>query len=276
MLKKVKLSKILNNNVILVFDVDAQQEAVFYSKGIGFGKKEGQFYQLETQKIEKSFITHDDDHREYLLKLVSGIDHTIFELCLDIVDMAEKDLGPLNPRLRLVLTDHIIFTLERIKTNQLVFNPFVDEIKLFYPKEYQVADLARKSIFDKLNVDLSEDEIGFIAMHFYAARKNIEVKESVRDMRLINEMVQIIEKSLNIQIDHSFEYSRLVYHLKAAIDRITEHKTIKNPLLEVLKKELKSSYETAERLKDYLMLNGFKEVPEDELGYMAIHINRFI
>jgi transcriptional antiterminator len=49
---------------------------------------------------------------------------------------------------------------------------------------------------------------------------------------------------------------------------------IKNPMLEVLKKELKESYSIAQKCADYLQAKGQVHLVDDEVGYMAIHINR--
>lgn len=153
-------------------------------------------------------------------------------------------------------------------------NPFIDEIKILYPEEYAVAELSQEFVFKPLNINISEDEIGFIAMHLYAAKKNIEVKESVKTMRLVNDLIEIIEKELGQKIKRGFDYSRLIYHLRSTVERGLENKMIKNPMLSILKKELKESYEIAQKCAHYLDSKGQVHIVDDEVGYMAIHINR--
>lgn len=275
MQNKYKLLKMLNNNVILVMDMQNSQEAVLRGRGIGFAKKEGQVYEILPSQIEKSFVMFDHENKEEMLQFISSIDNDVLKVCFDIVDVAEQKLGSLNPRLRMALTDHIVFALDRIKNNQNFNNPFTDDIKLFYPNEYEVAEIAHQMLLDAFKIDISTDEIGFIAMHFSAARNNVEVKESVRSMRLINEIIKIIEKNLGYSIPHNFEYSRLLYHLRSAMERIAESKAIINPMLDVIRENFSESYAIATEIKHFLEQNEFVNIPDDEIGYMAIHINRF-
>lgn len=273
-MKKYQIIKIFNNNVVLVLDIESQQEAVFYAKGIGFGKKENQVMSIDQDMVDKSFISYNEEFKEVYINLLQGINHEIFEYCIDYINVAEQQLGSLNPRIRLVLTDHIVFAIERIQNHQDIVNPFIDEIKILYPEEYAVAELSQEFVFKPLKVKISEDEIGFIAMHLYAAKKNIEVKESVKTMRLVNELIEIIEKELGQKIHRGFDYSRLIYHLRSTVERGIENKMIKNPMLKVLKKELKESYDIAQHCAKYLAEKGQVHLVDDEIGYMAIHINR--
>ncbi len=273
-MKKYQILKIFNNNVVLVLDNESQQEAVFYSKGIGFGKKEKQIFSIDEETVDKSFISYNEEFKEVYINLLQGINHEIFEYCIDYINVAEQQLGALNPRIRLVLTDHIVFAIERTKNHQDIVNPFIDEIKILYPEEYAVAELSQEFVFKPLKVKISEDEIGFIAMHLYAAKKNIEVKESVKTMRLVNEIIEIIEMEIGSKITRGFDYSRLIYHLRSTVERSIENKMIKNPMLKVLKNELHDSYVIAEKCAKYLSDKGQVHLVDDEIGYMAIHINR--
>lgn len=59
-MKKYQIIKIFNNNVVLALDIENQQEAVFYSKGIGFGKKENQVISIDKETVDKSFISYNE------------------------------------------------------------------------------------------------------------------------------------------------------------------------------------------------------------------------
>ncbi len=273
-MKQYKILKIFNNNVVLVLDLSSTQEAVFYNKGIGFGRKEGQVIEIDKETVEKSFISYDEEFKEVYINLLQGINHEIFGSCIDYIALAEKELGQLNPRIRLVLTDHIAFAIDRIQNKQEIVNPFVDEIKILYPQEYAIAELSQEFVFKPQNVHVSDDEIGFIAMHLYAAKKNIEAKESVKTMRLVNVLVEIIENGIGQKIGRNFDYSRLVYHLRSTVERSMENKMIKNPMINEIKNELKDSYKIAEKCANYLKANAQLDMIEDEKGFMAIHINR--
>lgn len=155
----------------------------------------------------------------------------------------------LNPRAPLVLADHISFMFERIKQNHDFINPFADEICLLYPEEYEVALLIKNLLDKEFTINVSKDEVGFFTLHLYAARKNIVVSESVKNTRVIKELIAIIEAELQIIISKDLDYSRLMYHLRSCTERAIEGKQVKNPMLNMIKADLFQGYEVALKLR---------------------------
>ncbi len=271
---KYKIIRVLNNNVILAKHLSNGAQVIFVGKGIGFGKKNGEVRHIPQESIEKSFVTYDGKLKRDYLKLVEQMDESILSMCTEIIVMAEERLGELNSRIHIVLTDHIGFALERIKAGMEIHNPFLHEIQSLYKDEYQVGLQAQKIIENTTGIHIVEDEVGFIALHMYAARKNKDVKESLKNTRLIKECVSIIEKSLDYKIKSDLTYSRLIHHLRGSIERIEKEQTVKNPLIDMLRREFKDSFKIAGRIKVKIEDALDAIVPEDELGYMAIHIDR--
>lgn len=274
MTNKYKIKKIMNNNVVLSEDLSSHKEAVLVGKGLGFGKKVNAIVSISEEAIEKVFITYDESLKNDYFKLIDSIDGSIIETCSDIILRAESVLGELNSRIHVVLTDHISFALERLEMGLEIENPFLNEIKTLYPDEYELGIYARKLFKKRLGIDIGEGELGFIALHLNAAKQNKEVKEALRDTRLIKTLVGIIEESLDYTIEKSINYNRLMDHLKGCIHRVKTHTTVENPLIDVVKKEFKESYEIALKIKDKLDEVLEEEIPIGELGYLTIHINR--
>ena len=271
---KYKIVRIYNNNAILVQGNDSKGEAVLVGKGIGFGKKTGMEEEISSSEIEKYFITYDDKLKRDYLNLVEQLDEQILAVCSEIIQVANESIGPLSDRVHIVLTDHIGFALERMKLGMEIHNPFLDEIKLLYPKEYEMGLKAQQMILSQLGVAIVEDEVAFIALHLSAARSQKDVKESVKNTRILKELVKLIETQIGISIPKDLTYSRLIHHLRGAIDRIETGYQVVNPLLETLKKDLKDSFEIAILLKKKIETEYGITVPEDEVGFMAIHIDR--
>lgn len=269
-----KIIRVLNNNVILAKNITNNTETVLVGKGIGFGVKSGQERSFSPDTIEKSFMTYDEKLKRDYMELVEQLDETILAMCTEIILMAEKRLGELNSRLHIVLTDHIGFALERIKAGMEIHNPFLHEIRNLYEEEYQVGLSAQDVIEKTTGIRIVEDEVGFIALHLNAARQHKDVKETLRSTRLIKELVTIIESNLNYKIESDLTYSRLIHHLRGSIERIEKGQTVLNPLLDTLRKEFKDSYKIAGRVKVRIEEELDAIVPDDELGYMAIHIDR--
>lgn len=269
------VNKALNNNVILAFDKIKKDEVVLVGKGIGFGKKEGQVIDLSETEIKKIFLSFDESAKREYYQLVNKLDSEVIGVSEEIIAIAEKELGPLNGHIHIALTDHISFCIERLKSGFEIGNPFIYEIKALYIDEFRIGERAAALIKDRLEVEIPESEIGFIALHIHAARQNKKVGETIKDTKLLMDLVNIIEKELSVDIHNTgLTYSRLINHLRASISRMEEHKYIKNPLLDTIKEQFKESYKIASKLGEYIEKTKEIYVSDDELGYLALHIER--
>ena len=65
------------------------------------------------------------------------------------------------------LITHLKFALKRAETNALLDNPLADVIVEKYPEVYKIAHDLSLDIKEKFNVNISEAEVGYIALHVY-------------------------------------------------------------------------------------------------------------
>lgn len=273
--KNYRILKVLNNNIVLAYDFKSKMDTILMGKGIGFGKKQNKKVYIPPKDIKRSFVAYNEKMKKEYFRLIKQIDSNIIEASEKIIDIAEKTLGDLDSHIHILLSDHISFAIERVKNGLKIENPFIDEIKIIYPEEFDIAQQGIGLLKEKLQVDLGFGEIGFIAMHLHSARKNIKVKEAMRNARILNEIILIIEEGLNVSLDKTkYNYKRLINHLQGALDRIKNQKYIENPLLENIKKEFSDSFEIIKKIKTKIEEEYELQVPEQELGYMAIHIER--
>lgn len=273
--KNYRILKVLNNNIVLAYDFKSKMDTILIGKGIGFGKKQNKKVYIPPKDIKRSFVAYNEKMKKEYFRLIKQIDSNIIEASEKIIDIAEKTLGDLDSHIHILLSDHISFAIERVKNGLKIENPFIDEIKIIYPEEFDIAQQGIGLLKEKLQVDLGFGEIGFIAMHLHSARKNIKVKEAMRNARILNEIILIIEEGLNVSLDKTkYNYKRLINHLQGALDRIKNQKYIENPLLENIKKEFSDSFEIIKKIKTKIEEEYELQVPEQELGYMAIHIER--
>lgn len=273
--KNYRVLKVLNNNIVLAYDFKSKMDTILMGKGIGFGKKQNKKVYIPPKDIKRSFVAYNEKMKKEYFRLIKQIDSNIIEASEKIIDIAEKTLGDLDSHIHILLSDHISFAIERVKNGLKIENPFIDEIKIIYPEEFDIAQQGIGLLKEKLQVDLGFGEIGFIAMHLHSARKNIKVKEAMRNARILNEIILIIEEGLNVSLDKTkYNYKRLINHLQGALDRIKNQKYIENPLLENIKKEFSDSFEIIKKIKTKIEEEYELQVPEQELGYMAIHIER--
>jgi transcriptional antiterminator len=266
---------VLNNNVLLAIKVDSKEEMVLVGKGIGFNKHENIIVELPPDKIEKAYGAYDSRTKGDYIKLIEHLDRDVIGISEEVISKAESLLGNLNQHIHIALTDHIGFALERIKMGMEINNPFLYEIKTLYADEFKAGEIAAEMIRNTLGVEINDSEIGFIALHFHSARQNRKVSETVKNTRILKEIVDIIESNLNYKVSsEGLMYSRLITHLKTVLTRLEEHKYIENILLDSIKEKFMDSFTIASKIGLYVEENTNMKVSEDELGYIALHIER--
>lgn len=163
----MKIEKIINNNIISSIDTHGQ-EIILMGCGIGFGKRRGDL--IDQTKAEKIFRA-DNEERGKLLKLFSNIPEEHIQISSNIIDYAKQHLDyALSDSLYLALTDHISMAIRRMKTGIQLENPLLEEIKKNYNREYEVGEFAVDMINQQLNLTLTYEEAGFIALHLVNAK----------------------------------------------------------------------------------------------------------
>lgn len=270
-----RILKVLNNNIVLAYDLENKYETILIGKGIGFSKKESKKTYIPLDKIQKSFVAEDEKTKTEYFNIAKNIDERIIDITENIIIEAEKKLGKLNTHIHVILTDHIAFAIERVKMGLNINNPFINEIEILYKDEFIIAKAGVDIIKTELDIDLGFGEIGFIAMHLHSSRNNVNVKETMKNTRILNEIIEIIEKNLDIEFNKSeYTYKRLVNHIQGALERIRLKKNVNNPILENIKEDFSESFKIIRKIQKKIEDEYELEVNEQELGYMAIHVER--
>lgn len=267
--------KVLNNNVVLAKDLSNFNEVILVGRGIGFGRKKNDNTEYPYEQIEKTFQASDTKMKSEYMKLLEKIDKKIVGLCEEIIAEAETALGEMDAHIHLLLADHIGFALERLTNGMNINNPFLYEIKILYATEFEIAKKAAKKIYEYTKISIPESEMGFIALYFHSAIKSKNVIETFRDTRTLRESIEIIETGIGYNINpEDPSYLRLVNHLRAVINRLSNQDKVSNPLLDAIKEKFSDSFTIANRIGDLIGTVKAVDITEDELGYMAIHIER--
>lgn len=273
------VKKVYNNNVILAFDGNINNEVILTGCGIGFKKKSGDI--IDNSKIEKKFVIQDNNFESKVNKLASEIPEEVFEVSSSIIEYAEKSLNTtLDEYIYISLTDHISFALKRYKENIKIKNELISEIRRIHKKEYEIGKWALEYIEKIFDVNFPIDEAGFIAMHIINANYRESTNQSFLIMNIINQILNVIKGYYSIEfIEDEINFDRLLTHLKffakRLIDKKEEVKT-NNELLEVVKVQYKESYDCANKIKVFIEENYTYRVNDDEILYLTLHINRVI
>lgn len=272
----MKIKKVLNQNAVLVEDVG--QEKVAVGKGVGFNKKKNDL--LFPHQVERMFVMEPEGVKK-LQVLLSQIDEKYFFVTEEIITHAETVLGEkLNEHINIGLSDHIAFAAENIQNNIIVRNKLLNEIEILYSEEFSIAQWAVDYLTQTLGIPFSYDEAGYIAIHIHSARSGqTDNSKSIREVTIVSEIIHLIEQELGINIHDekmSLSYSRLVNHLRLFIHRFQQNQyaVLDDEILEVVRKKYAESYEISKKVQVLLMRNFHYQVPNEELGYLAIHIER--
>lgn len=269
-----KIIRAFNHNVVFCLDKEISKECILIGRGIGFGKKENDI--IDNKRIEKVFYLSNEANKDKFKGLTRTIDNDIVGATEEVIALIHNlSKGKLDEKIHITLLDHISFAIERHRNGINIVNPFIVEERTLYPEEYELASKALNIINSRLNIDLPKDEIGFIALHIHAAFTHGSISRTSLNATIINEMVKSIEEILDIEIDpESINYSRLVIHLRFALDRAEKQIPIENLLLSSIKRKFKISYNVSKKLADKIKKDYNIEFTEDEIGYLAIHLEK--
>ena len=265
----MKIAKILNNNVVVVQD-ERGCEQVVMGRGLGFQKRVGD--ELDTALIEKVFALQSDELMRRLGELLSQIPLEVMTICDCIIGQAAQRLGKLQDSLYITLTDHCYFAIERQKKGLLW------DIKRLYPKEFELGQEARAIIAKRLNVELEEDEAGFIALHLVTAQLNSEMPEVMHVTRVMQEILQLVKYQLQLEYDEeSLSYQRFVTHLKFFAQRMLTRTVVEDDdvsLHTAVKDNYAKAWKCAEKIAQHLNKSYQRELTTEEIMFLAIHIER--
>ena len=271
--KSYKVQKVFNNNIVSVLENNV--EKILFGRGIGFGKHAGDTI-LENNNIEKVFIIQDPTNKNKFNELVTKVDEDVMAISEEIISMLCRELSEeLDESIHISLTDHIFFTLKRLKEDNEIVNPFLIETEVLFRKEYELAKKAVAILEKRTGITIPEGETGFITLHIHSARNKGTLSNTIKYTFLANTIAEFVEDSLNIQLDReSLDYARFIIHLRFAIERLLKNSPIKNELLGTIKRKYKSAYKLAERIGKIIEDNLSIKVVPDEIGYIAIHLKK--
>lgn len=270
-----KIKKVLNNNVVIAL-TEQNDEVVLTGKGIGFNQEHGE--KLDESKVDKFFVLVDKSEQEQYKLLLSDVPESFIGVMNDAIGLIEDNLGTeLDEHIHVSLTDHLSFAIKRLRQGLDVKNPFLVETQTMYPKEYTVAENVIQLLKSKLDVEMPEGEIGFVALHIHSAITNRSLSTLNKYSSLINRLVSVIEQSLSLTVSRtSIDYLRLVRHLRHAIDRSEQNVPVEahERLEKVLKEEYPLCYNLAWKLIKIMQKELDTEFPDAEAVYLTMHLQR--
>ena len=270
------IQKVINNNVISAYDVN-QQEIVIMGKGIGFKAHTGEL--IDESKIEKVFRIENENLSRQFQELLENIPLEHMQLTSDIISYAIKNLNvQLNQNIYITLTDHINFAIQRQSQGIQLKNALLWETKKFYHQEYLMGKYAVDLLNEKLGTEFTEDEAGFIALHFVNAEYNTTINDTFEMTNMIQKILELVRLEMGIEFDEeSLHYERFITHLKFLVQRLYRHELLKDEEIEfarMMENKYPKEYECSKHIAEYIEKEYVSGIASEEIMFLAIHIKR--
>ena len=268
-----RVEKVLNHNALIGILENTTQEYLILGKGIGFGKHISETIELTEQ--DKIYSLKESTERGGKKDLATTIDPVYLEIANEILDGAEKAFNTIDRDVLLLLADHIEFAVKRSKNNEQLKNPLTDDIRVLFHAEYKVAEAAREILKKRFDVELSDDEIGYIALHIHSSIMDQAVSQAMQMAEAVRACVSMVEKETGKKIDiMSLSYNRLLNHVRYMIARTLKGEVIKLDMNDYINASAANSFKVATKICKELSKSLGKEIHDAEIGYLAMHIER--
>ena len=149
-------------------------------------------------------------------------------------------------------------------------------------KTFEFIDKLLDEVENRIPIVIPENERIFLVLPIISMRtpinsqgiKGIEISDETID--LVQEIISLIKKQMNITIMPGDFFDEFVYHMFFMINRVKFGIKIKNPVLDDIKEKYPVAFKMAELSKCLIEDKIKKEVSKDEVGYMAMYFGVFI
>ena len=218
-------------------------------------------------------------------RLLNLIDKESIRKLEELIYRAEEEMGyKLADSAYVGLIVHLALAIKRIKNNEkiMIDQGFLKDLR--NSSEFEIAKALALNISTHFNIEIFEDEIGYITMHLMGSKNRGNVyKEEENNIgnfelvKLVREIIKVAEAETGSFIGNNQKlFMGLVNHLEPAIKRLKMKMDIRNPLLEEIKAQyphlLEVSSKCVKGLEDYLG----EKLPESEIAYIAMHLGAVI
>lgn len=226
----------------------------------------------------------------------SRIDYKTLSKLKELVNLdykqMERIVGNAEDRMKFIFSDdayvsfiiHLAILIERIKHNKDITLPGDVMEELEKKEEYVIAKEIASNIEEVFKVSIPKAEIGYILFHILGAKMQ-QNKEEIIDVNfskniegelagiMAKEIIEIVEQMLRVNLaeDKQF-FNGLILHLNPIINRIKYGLTLRNPILDEIKRDYPEVFGVAWMTSSVFQKYMGIRINEEEIGYIALHI----
>lgn len=101
------------------------------------------------------------------------------------------------------------------------------------------------------------------------------LSNTIKYRYLFDKIIKYIESVFNVNINKkSLYYARFLSHIRFTIERLLTNAMLNNDLIDAIKSSYPESYEISKNIANIIEESLDKNVIEDEVAYIAMHIER--
>lgn len=268
-----RVSKVLNHNTVIAIQGKSNKEYLIMGKGIGFGKKVAERFELQADA--QVYSLQEEKKGRDAREMVKTISPLFMEIASMLLDEAEKVFGKVDRGILFPMAEHIEFAVKRISSGEEISNPLTNDIRVLFHPEFKVAEKIRPVLEKEHHLTISDDEIGYITLHIHSAIEDMEVSSSMQAACLVRECISMIEKETGMPIKvTSLSYNRLMNHIRYMLARTISGEKIKLNMNDYMELKFPKAFNMAKYVCGKIEKSLNCRVDETEIGYLAMHIER--
>lgn len=171
---------------------------------------------------------------------------------------------------------YISVSAERIKNNRVINSYNEDVLKDIKDEELELAKKLAAILEKEIGIKFNDTEVIFIAIHM--ASKSLLISSDNTNFiiqnkldNIVHEMLDLVFNNLKIDLRNNLNLRLLLNHHMIPFDiRIRYNVLQKNPMLCDIKSNYGLAYLIASEANTVLKSYYKKEIPDDEIGYLAL------
>ena len=270
-----RIGKVLNHNAVLAVNAEDGKQYLLMGKGIGFGKKVSE--RVEPGEDSRIYTLQSCEERGNADEIVKTIAPEFLEISNLVLDEAEKVFRHIDRNILFPLADHLYYAVERIKKHEQISNPLTEDIRILFHMEYKAASCVVPVLEQKFGITIGDDEVGYIALHVHSAIDDDKVSDAMKTARAVRECIEIVENAMGKRIDvMTLSYNRLMNHVRYMVARAIHGEKLKMNLNEYMSVKFPEAFMAAERICRQMEKSLKLPIPDIEIGYLAMHLERML
>ena len=237
----------------------------------------GELYEDRNQSVLD--VIHDKNERN-IYRILN--DEIVRKVTSCILKIRDKRILNLTQDSYLGLVIHVTIAVNRILMQEIIEENPAMTAALRGDPDYGLAERIAEALEAEFSLEIPEIERAYICLHIKGSKvqqsdiddKSIaEIQESRELWYTVNEMIDCYDADLAylLKQDEDFVIQGLIAHLKPTLVRLANGMKIENPLLDQIKRDYPEIFERCRRVGEVITRRYGYEVPEPEIGFLAIH-----